>query len=311
MNSGCSAGNGLRLVVGVDLRDLIAPPEVAAVLPGHVVSGALDDEHVGDARRALARGRASTVSLRPNTRALAVAAVGRDDELGLGVEDAGVQAVGAEASEDHGVHGADARDGEHGDDGLGDHGQVDGDAVAGLDAEAGEQVRGALHLGRELGIADVAAVAGLALPVDGDAVAVAGEHVPVEAVVGDVQLAVLEPGRERRVGPVEGLRERLVPVQLAGDDRPRIRVDRRRHPRTGPAARRTGRRTRGSDGIGGSLRGCDRSARSLLLCRSFASGLRGAAPTAESQRYRVSPHRPLTRSRTRRTGAWRPRPPLG
>ena len=40
------------------------------------------------------------------------------------------QALGAEAAEDDRVHGAEARDGEHGDDGLGDHRQVDRDAVA-------------------------------------------------------------------------------------------------------------------------------------------------------------------------------------
>jgi hypothetical protein len=35
----------------------------------------------------------------------------------------------------------------------------------------------------------------------------------VEAVVGDVELAVAEPLRDRGVRPVEGRRERLVPVQ--------------------------------------------------------------------------------------------------
>jgi hypothetical protein len=53
----------------------------------------------------------------------------------------------------------------------------------------------------------------LAFPVQGDPVAVAGEHVPVEAVVRHVEFTVVEPLRERRVGPVEGAGERLVPVQ--------------------------------------------------------------------------------------------------
>jgi hypothetical protein len=49
-----------------------------------------------------------------------------------------------------------------------------------------------------------------------DAVAVAGRDVAVEAVVRDVELAVGEPLRERRVRPVEHLGERGVPVQAPG-----------------------------------------------------------------------------------------------
>ena len=60
-----------------------------------------------------------------------------------------------------------------------------------------------------------AGVARLALEVDGDAVAVAGFDVPVHAVVRDVELAVLEPLRERRVGPVERLGRLRGPGQAA------------------------------------------------------------------------------------------------
>ena len=59
-------------------------------------------------------------------------------------------------------------------------------------------------------------VAGLALEVDGDAVAVAGLDVAVDAVVGDVELPVDEPLRERRVRPVEGLGGLGGPGQTAG-----------------------------------------------------------------------------------------------
>ena len=68
----------------------------------------------------------------------------------------------------------------------------------------------------QLGVGEAAGVAGLALPVQGHAIAVAREHVPVEAVVGHIELAVGEPPRERRVGPVERLGEGPVPVQFAG-----------------------------------------------------------------------------------------------
>src|SRR5690606_39164987 len=54
---------------------------------------------------------------------------------------------------------------------------------------------------------------GLALPVDRDAVTVAGFDVTVETVVGDIQSAVGKPTGEGRVVPVESLRERGVPVE--------------------------------------------------------------------------------------------------
>ena len=59
-------------------------------------------------------------------------------------------AVGGEAAEDDRVRGADARAGEHRDGQLGDHRHVDGDAVAGLDAERLERVGEAADLGVEL-----------------------------------------------------------------------------------------------------------------------------------------------------------------
>src|SRR5690606_21847658 len=138
-------------------------------------------------------------------------------ELRAGIVDARAQAVGAEAAEDDGVDGPEAGHGQHGDDGLGDHRQVDRDAVAVSHAEIGEHVRGALDLVGEFRVGDAAGVAGLALPVDGDAVAVARLDVAVEAVVGDIQLAVVEPLRERRVRPVEDPSEGLAPAeQVAG-----------------------------------------------------------------------------------------------
>ena len=58
-----------------------------------------------------------------------IAPVRRDQDRGLGVVDAVTQRLRAEPGEDDGVNGADARAGEHGDGHLGDHRQVDGDAI--------------------------------------------------------------------------------------------------------------------------------------------------------------------------------------
>ncbi len=185
--------------------------------PLDVVLAAPDDEHVLDG--GVAGGECGIHGgLEREDLALAPAAVGGYDDLGLGVVDAAAQALGAETAEHDRVHGAEPRDREHRDDRLRDHGEVDRDPVALADAERRERVRGALDLGGQFGVADRTGVARLALPMDGDAVAIAGEHVPVEAVVCDVELAVGEPARERRVRPVQHLREGRVPVHVIPRD---------------------------------------------------------------------------------------------
>ena len=68
-----------------------------------------------------------------------------------------------------------------------------------------QRVGEALHLGEQLGVGDVALLALLAAPVEGDALAAPGLDVAVEAVVGDVERAADEPLVERRVGVVEHL----------------------------------------------------------------------------------------------------------
>ncbi len=206
-----------RLVLGIRRLERVVPPDVAALGPVDLVLAAAHHEHVLHGARVAVDGvggqRRVDGALESEHAALAPAAVGGDDELRLRVVDAGAQALGAEPAEDDGVHGAEARDSEHGDDGLRDDRQVDRDAVALADAERFERVGGALHLGGEFSVGEAAGVARLALPVDGDPVPVAGGDVPVEAVLGDVQLAVAEPARKRRVRPVEGLGERGLPMQ--------------------------------------------------------------------------------------------------
>ena len=90
--------------------------------------------------------------------------------------------LGREAAEDDVVEGADPGAGEHRDDDLGDHRQVDPDHVALLDAEVLERVGEALDVAVQVGVGDVALLPLLAAPVVGDAVADAGLDVAVEAV---------------------------------------------------------------------------------------------------------------------------------
>jgi hypothetical protein len=113
------------------------------------------------------------------------------------------------------VGGADARAREHGDGGLGHHGQVDGDAVAPLDPVPLERRREPIDLAVEVPIGQGAGVAGLTLPDEGGLGAAGGGDVPVQAVVGDVELAAHEPLRVRHL-PLEPFLPGLEPVELTG-----------------------------------------------------------------------------------------------
>ena len=192
------------------------PPQVAPVGPLDVLLGAAHDEHLLDRRLyalAAVAQRLVDVHLQCRGAALAIPAVGGDHDLRARIVDARAKAVGAESAEDHRVHGAEPSDGEERSDRFGDHRQVHGDAVALTHAELGEHIGQTLDLVGELRVGDRAGVAGFALEVIRDAVTAACLDVTVEAVVGDVELAVAEPLGERRIAPVEHVGERLVPVE--------------------------------------------------------------------------------------------------
>ena len=195
--------------------DGVVPPDVDVVVPLDVLAGAAYDQHLVDDVRL----RARLVHRRFQRRGCpaAVAAVGGDHDPRLAVLEPGGQGVGGEAPEDHRVGCADARARQHRHDGLGDHRHVDRDPVALLDAEVGQGVGGLGDLVLELGVGDVPRVAlGLADPVEGDLVTLAGLDVPVHAVVRRVDGAADEPLRERRVVPVEHPVPLLVPAQPFG-----------------------------------------------------------------------------------------------
>ena len=130
------------------------------------------------------------------------------------------QRLRGEAPEDDGERRADPGAGEHRDGQLGDHRHVDGDPVARPDAQLLERVGGPAHLALQVGVGDRPGVARLADPVVGDLVAEPALHVPVDAVVRDVEGAAAEPLGERQV-PLEGGLERRHPADpLAGQGRP-------------------------------------------------------------------------------------------
>ena len=115
------------------------------------------------------------------------------------------EAVGREAAEHHRMHRADARAGQHGVGRLGDHRQVDGDAVALLDAVRLQHVGELAHPLVQLAIGDLLVLGRIvAFPDDGDLVA-ARLQMPVDAVGRDVERAVLVPLDRDVVGIVGGV----------------------------------------------------------------------------------------------------------
>ena len=203
----------LRLVhVGRGLERLV-PPHVDVVVPGHVGAGTPDHEDLLD--RAVAGDGGVDRGLQRRGRSPAVAPVGGDDDLGLGIEDAGAQRVGGEAAEHHRVRGTEPGAGPHRDDRLGNHRQVDRHPVALAHAQGLQGVGGPADLPLQLGVGERPGVTGLADEVDRHLVAAAGLDVPVDAVVRRVELAPDEPLGERRVVPVEGAGEVGGPGEVA------------------------------------------------------------------------------------------------
>ena len=197
-----------RAVLGLAV-DEVVPPVVAIGDHVDVVAEALDDDHCLDRRRG--RQRLVGMVLEPDLLAAPIAAVGGEQDLRPAVVDPARQRLGREPAEDDRVGRADPGAGEHRDRQLGDHRHVDRDPVAGLDAELLERVGGLRHLALEVAEGQRPGVARLADPVVGDLVAEPALDVPVDAVVGDVELPAGEPLGERQV-PLERLGERGRPV---------------------------------------------------------------------------------------------------
>ena len=168
-------------------------------------AGTPDHDHVVDRKSStcdLGNGRVG-VGLERHFASAAQAFVGGDDDLGLTVLDPSGERFGREAAEHDGMNGPDARAGEHRVSRFRDHRHVDGDAVALLDVAVAQDVGHPAHLVVQFLVGDVLGVLGVvALPDDRSLVG-ALRQVPVDAVVGGVERAVLEP-LDRDVVRIEG-----------------------------------------------------------------------------------------------------------
>jgi hypothetical protein len=136
----------------------------------------------------------------------------RDQELRARVAEPLGQGLRREPAKDHHVRRTDAGAREHGDRELRDHAHVDAHPVALGDAQVSERVGKARDVAQHLCVREIGALAvGLADPVVGDPVSLAGLDVTVETVPGDIQLAVGEPGAMGWI-PLEPLGRLLEPA---------------------------------------------------------------------------------------------------
>ena len=202
--------------------DHLVPPDVPVRVPGDVLAGAAHHEYLLDS--GAADHGLVDCGLEGARSAAPVATVGRDDVPGVAVEDAAAEGIGREAAEDDGVGRAQPCAGEHGDNSLWNHRQVDRDLVAGSHPELGQGVRGPTHRVEQVTVGDGARVTRFALPVERHAVSEARLDVTVDAVDGDVQPAADEPPGEGQV-PLEHLGPRLGPVESPRPAPPKRRAD--------------------------------------------------------------------------------------
>ncbi|CAB5172728.1 hypothetical protein IST4134_04328 [Burkholderia cenocepacia] len=190
-------------------------------MPVDLAAGAAIDDHALDRIAAAQRDRLVGDALERQRLAAARLLVGGDQRDRADVDEPLVQRFRGEAAEHDRVGRADARAGLHRDDAFDRHRNVDDDAIALADPAFLQRIGETRHAREEIGIGDAGDGAVVGLEDHRDALAVAGFDVTIETVVRRVQLAVVEPGVERRVALIEHLRERLVPREaFARETRP-------------------------------------------------------------------------------------------
>ena len=195
--------------VGLSCHDRV-PPLVAA--GGHLYrrTGTLEDDHVPDALAATERDALVHDRLEGDFLTAAELAVGANDGNRARVDDAFLQRLRREPAEHHGVRRAYPGERLHRHHRLDRHRHVDDDPVAGLDPHALQAVGEPADLVIQRLVSDLRDLAVIGFEDDRNLVGL-GLEVTVEAVVGSVQFAVVEPLVERRVRLVERLGERLRP----------------------------------------------------------------------------------------------------
>ena len=141
--------------------------------------------------------------------------VGGDDHLGFGIMNAAGESRGAEPRIDHAVDEADSGAGQHGNNLLGNLGEVDGDPIALCQAKFFQGVGAAIDLPVQLSVGKHAFLVIFTHPNQRDLVLAPGVDVAVQAIVGDVTGGADKPFGPGVV-PIEDFGPGGEPLQLFG-----------------------------------------------------------------------------------------------
>lgn len=199
----------------------IVQVHVATCHHGHLAAGALPDDDLAHAVAATQGQGLVHDGLEGQGLAAAQLFISRDHNHGAGVFHAVPQALCRETAKHHRVRCTDARTGLHGHHAFHRHRQIQHDAVTLLDTLGLQRIGQFRDARQQILVGHMGDLAVVGLEDDGGLVTQARLDVAVQAVVGGVEFAVLEPLEERGVRFVQRLGERLVPGQeLLGQSGP-------------------------------------------------------------------------------------------
>ena len=201
---------GFRLMLVGRAIPSFLPPDIATLNHANRCAGPLDNDDCLNGRRIVER--LVHVGLELDDLAAPPAAVGGNNELGLAVVKPVLDSFGTKATEDHRVNRTDAGAGQHRNDRLGDHRQVERHAIAGTHTHVFKNMRETAYVEMQLFVSNRADIARLAFEDQCSLVLARGAKMAVETVLRDVQFATGEPLRMRGV-PLEDFFERLAPYE--------------------------------------------------------------------------------------------------
>ena len=186
--------HGFRRAVAVALCLFLCVVQIAAGLPVDVIAHVANDQHFFHHIGAVLEQGLIHIALEWNRLAAAATGIGGDHHFGAAVGNTTGQRIRGKAGKHHGMDGANAGAGQHGENGFRDHRHIDHHPVALADTLSLERIGELADMQVQSLVGDLSAwLAGfIRFPVQGDRIAIAGQ-VTVDAIAAGVQLAVIKP----------------------------------------------------------------------------------------------------------------------
>ena len=191
----------------------IMPPMVAPCFHVDGFFCSLNDQDIFDAGGMVIGDRRINLILEGHCFIFAEPPIGSNHQFGFGIFEATAESFGTKPPKDHSVGRTNPRTGEEGNDGFGDHWHINSDAIAFFDPQFFHGVGELTNLMVQLGVGEGTRVTGFPFPDEGGFIFAPSFQVAIEAVMGNVDLAVDKPFCEGRL-PIEHLIPFLKPFQL-------------------------------------------------------------------------------------------------